>query len=303
MRKKLLPVFLGILSIIGFGSCSNFEGNQEIPSYIKIDAINLVQNNNIPQSSIEGFNTSLITDVWIYVDNINIGAFTLPCEIPILEEGSHKIDIRPGVKLNGIAMTRAEYPFYSYYSQTHNLIPGKTIDFGTLEVKYNDILTKFSLVELFESPSIEFTTDGINPDSTNLITKINHIDSVEYGSYCGAMYLGKNQASYKIITDSMYVTNKDVLILELDYWCNIPFDIGIKGKTSSGSKDYYINAMRVNANSNKGWQKIYVVMGKVWQQLYYPNTFRVFLSPANPNNIDNGWVYIDNVKLIHKPNF
>lgn len=302
MRKKLIPLFFGIISLFGLIACNDFDGDQDIPSYIRVEAINLVPNNIIPQSSIDGFNTSEITDVWVYVDNISIGAFTLPCEIPILKKGNHKIDIRPGVKLNGIAMTRVEYPFYSYYTQEHNLIPEKIIDLGIIEVKYNDILTRFALIEMFENSSLELFTDGINPDSTNRIIKINNIDTVRFGSYCGAMYLGRNSPTYKVISDSLYSTNKDALVLELDYWCNIPFDIGMKAKTSSASQDFYINSMRINPNSQKGWQKIYIVLGKVWQQLYYPNNFKFYFSPANPNNIDNGWVYIDNVKLLHKPN-
>ncbi len=303
MCKRLFNLIAISILALSFWGCNNFEGDQVIPSYISIDSMGLVENDRILYGGIDGFNTSLITDVWIYVDNKSIGGFTLPCEIPILEEGNHKIDIRAGVKLNGIAMTRSEYPFYTFYSEDLNLIPGKTIELGHIDVKYNDMIAEFGFVELFESPSIEFVTDGFSPDSANAIIKIDNPDSVENGSYAGAMYLGKDQPSYRIITDSIYCKNKDALILEIDYWCNIPFDIGMKGRTSSAARDYYIDAMRVNANAEKGWQKIYVVMGKVWQQLYYPDYFKFYFSPANPDNIDNGWVLIDNIKLVHKPNF
>lgn len=299
-NSRFISGLFALLVAVSFFSCDNFEGNQEIPAYIKVDAIKLVENTDIPQSAIDGFNTSLITDAWVYIDNEYVGTYTLPCSFPILKEGNHKIDIRPGIKLNGIAMTRTEYPFYTYYSQQHNLVAGKEINIGTINVKYRSDWSTFGVAELFENPYMAFKTDGVSQDSTKLM-KHDNMDTVEWGSHCGAMYLGKDQATYKIITDSIYCNNYDALILEIDYWGNIPFDIGMAAKTSSASQTYYVNAMRVNANKDKGWQKIYVVLGKVWQQLSYPNYFKFYFSPANPNKIDNGWIYIDNVKLVHKP--
>ena len=102
-----------ILSIIAFVimSCNNFEGEQEIPAYIKIEGFDLVENPNLSIPQDEGFLTSEIKDVWVYVDNAFIGAFPLPCSVPVLQEGRHKVDIRPGVLYNGMQGTREAYPF------------------------------------------------------------------------------------------------------------------------------------------------------------------------------------------------
>ncbi|MDR0970819.1 MAG: hypothetical protein LBM25_00330 [Bacteroidales bacterium] len=299
-NKVFLLTFL-VFVIFSFVGCNEFVGDQQTPSFIYVKGFSLVENPAINESSVDGFQSAEISDAWIYVDNEYIGTYTLPANVPILERGKHKIDVRPGVKLNGIAMTRTEYPFYTYLSQDYDLVEGKTIEIDTIDIRYRDDITVFALTELFENPYLNFTTDNVSSDS-NLIVKCNNLDTVAYGSYCGAMYIGKDQSTYRIISDSIYSNNYSSLILEMDYWCNVPFGVGLSGRYSSSSAVQYINAMTLYANKDKGWQKVYIVLGKVWQQMGYPNNFKVYFYPQNPNNIDNGWVYIDNIKVIHRPN-
>jgi len=294
----ILVLILFSFSVI---SCDDFDSDQTNPSFVYVKGFKLVENPNITQSSIDGFQTEAITDAWVYVDNEYIGTYVLPCNIPILKEGNHKIDIRPGIKLNGIALTRTEYPFYTYYSETQSLVAGNTITIDTIDIMYVEQYTIFALSELFERPYLAFTTDGVGQD-TNKLVKCNNQDTVKWGDYCGAMYLNSDQSSYRIISDSIFCNNYSSLILEIDYWCNIPFEIGISGKPSSAAATQYISAMVLNSNDTKGWQKVYVVLGKVWSQLSYPNDFRIYFTPQKKDGITNGWVFIDNVKIIHKPN-
>lgn len=306
MKKTLLSnsyitILLVLIFSINLVSCNDFDGSQEIPAYINVKGFKLVENPDIAQSSVDGFETQDIRDAWVYVDNVYIGTYSLPCKIPILKEGNHKIDIRPGVKLNGIALTRTEYPFYTYYSENNNLVAGKEINIDTINVMYRSDWSVFAVTELFENPYLLFHTDGTSQDSTKIV-KCNNQDTVKWGSYCGAMYLNSNQGTYKVITDSIYCNNYEVMVMEIDYLCNIPFDIGVAGRTSSASAIEYVDAMTLNPNSTKGWQKVYVVLGKVWSLLSYPNYLQVYLSPQKKDGVTNGWVYIDNVKIIHKPN-
>lgn len=286
------------LAIVG---CDNFENDQEIPSFVNIKGFRMVENPNIIGSSYDGFQTFDIKDAWVYVDNKYIGTYSLPCKVPILKSGNHKIDVRPGVVLNGIAMTRTEYPFYTFYSQEHDLVEGKEITIDTIDIMYKESKVDFSLTELFENSYVSFHTDAISSD-TNKMRKCNNPDTVKWGNFCGAMYLNSNEMPYRVISDSLYCANRNALILEIDYWCNIPFSIGISGKRSLSSQTEYINAMTVNPNSSKGWTKMYVVLGKVWNQLSNPKNFKIFFTPMKKEGVSNGWVYLDNIKIIHYPN-
>ncbi|HBN06583.1 MAG TPA: hypothetical protein DD434_12460 [Bacteroidales bacterium] len=307
MSKKLLSnsyltiILLAFVFSIFIVSCNEFEGDQETPSFIYIKGFNMVENPAIAQSSTDGFQTSAITDAWVFVDNIYIGTYSLPCKVPILKKGNHKIEIKPGIKLNGISLTRSDYPFYTTYINTINLREAETDTIETMDISYRDDWSVFAISELFENSFLSFKTEGLLQD-TNRLIKCNNTDTVEWGTYCGAMYLGANETTYRVISDSIYCNNKSTVVMEIDYWCNIPFGIGMSGKASSAAQTQYLNVMTLNPNAGKGWQKVYIVLGKVWSQLSYPEYFRVFLTPFKKDGVQNGWVYVDNIKIIHYPN-
>lgn len=306
MNRKLLSnsyltIFFAFILSLSIVSCDNFEGDQETPSFIYIEGFNMVENPLIALSSVEGFQTANITDAWVYVDNKYIGTYSLPCEVPILQEGNHKIEIKPGIKINGISLTRSDYPFYTSYVKTHNLVPLKTDTIGIIDFTYREDWSTFGLVELFEGSSIAFSTEGLLQD-TNKLVKCSDPDTVKYGAYCGAMYFKSSDFSYRVISDTIYCNNKSTIVLEIDYWCNIPFGIGMMGKASSAAQNQYLSVMTLNPNEGKGWQKVYIVLGKVWQQLSYPEKFKVFFTPLKKQGVENGWIYIDNIKVVHLPN-
>ena len=87
--------------------CDKFEGDQTIPSYLKIDSLGFITDNDL-----QGTNNQKFADAWIYVDDDIIGGFEMPFTIPVLSEGMHKLEISPGIILNGISDTRAPYPCY-----------------------------------------------------------------------------------------------------------------------------------------------------------------------------------------------
>src|SRR5574344_1382923 len=305
MIRKILTPFLSIILLVCVAlfvvSCDNFDGDIQIPSYIYIKGFSMTQNQDIDEGGTDGFLTNDVVDAWVYVDHIYIGTYALPCSVPILKEGKHLVEVRCGVKLNGITLTRTEYPFYTKFLDTINLVSNHTDTINTIHFKYNTSLTNFAFTEFFETPTIDsMHADGLK--DTTYITKVSKAlspDTVKYGSYCGVMRLASGASTYKVVTDSLFCNNYSALIMELDYWCNIPFTIGIKGKTSSGAQTQYIPAMTIKSNATKGWQKIYVVLGKVWGQLSYPSYFQVYFSPNEQTSQAKGWVFLDNIKIIH----
>ena len=86
---------------------TNLKVIKQFQPILQIDSVSLDTNYYE-----QGSNFKAITDAWVYVDDGLIGAFELPATIPVLAEGKHKLEIRPGIKLNGISSTRAPYPFY-----------------------------------------------------------------------------------------------------------------------------------------------------------------------------------------------
>jgi len=103
-------IFLFLFGIFLFQSCKKADINDGVPSYISIPSIKV----DSIQSGV-GSNSNKITDAWIYFDNNLQGVYPLPATFPVLLQGKQNISIKAGIKNNGIAATRAKYPFYDYY--------------------------------------------------------------------------------------------------------------------------------------------------------------------------------------------
>jgi len=108
MRIKLLITVISIASIIQ--ACNIINPAEPTPSYIQIDTIKLTTD-----ITTQGSASHKIVDAWVYVDNQAVGAYEMPCKIPVLASGQHTIYIQGGILLNGINATHLQYPYYKLY--------------------------------------------------------------------------------------------------------------------------------------------------------------------------------------------
>ena len=298
--KRLLTL---LFVLVFFVQCDDFEGEQEIPSYLRVDGFNLVSNPDIAIVQGEDFLTCDIRDVWVYVDNELIGAYELPCVVPILKQGRHKVDIRPGVFYNGMSGTREAYPFYTTAIDTIDLIEGQEVRFENPTVMYNSTTAQFaSSYEMFEDPYPDFRLAATPNEEVIKMQMLSNSDSVKYGNSCGVIYFAEGGENKYISIDSIYCTNKNGTVLELDYHSNIPFEVGVYGRSSSASAYQYVSSVRLAANEGKGWQKMYILLNKVWGNLGYPNYYHIYFEAFNPDKKSNSFIHLDNIKVVHYPN-
>ena len=123
----------------------------------------------------------------------------------------------------------------------------------------------------------------------------------QYGDYgCGVVRVAANQSSVSFGTDTTYNVSDPlaILYLEMDYLSDFDFSVGLKNPIYSGGPVNSISHMKVFANADKGWKKIYINIGSTWSQDFnhYPDIrpyFTIFNSEGRSGNL-----YIDNVKLI-----
>ena len=110
--RKSLQFILICMAVFSF-SCSKFDKEEAVPSYISIPAIKLI----VPDSlkSQQGTASAKISDAWVYINDVLQGVYELPAKFPVLKEGSNTIKIRAGIKQNGIGSTRPIYPFFNDY--------------------------------------------------------------------------------------------------------------------------------------------------------------------------------------------
>jgi hypothetical protein len=244
-RTALLLLFLQ--SVFVLHSCGKPE---VIPAYIHIDSVNLKTTANV-----DGTNSHNIPDAWVYVDNQLVGDFELPATIPIPANGTHVVQVAPGIRENGATAEREPYPFYTLWSQTMNLVP-KTVTVVKPVSNYTSYSHPFDWSENFELAGLSLV-DTVGTDTTIRRDTLKPFE----GRVSGSVYLdgkpGKVAGShhYTFFCQSATSFPRPVgspVYMEINYKCNNKFSVGLINVSDNNSISY------VFFNPNPTWKKMYV---------------------------------------------
>lgn len=306
--KSLRYIILFALVLLLF-SCNKFKGSQEIPAYLRIEPWTLTTNYEI-----EGAATEAITDAWVYVNGSLHGCFEfknhddgLYTMIPLLEKGEKTLQIYPGVKMNGIASTRIQYPFYQPYKIKHTFVEG---EIGTVNpsTKYYNIDTvtdlHFKLMEDFEEiNNIKF----YRIDSTYApLTQISHrtdpnawldpLDTINHYR-SGHIHVGDSIKRFCIASGQLtgLPAAGNYVMMEVDYKCDKEMLIGMYIKSSqNGLQDqelYYLKATNT-------WKKAYINFSPTVTDNYFADYFKIYFR-GYVSGDETADFYFDNIKLIY----
>ena len=305
MRLTKFFNIIAVVAALSAVSCDRFEGDVTAPSYLKIDAINVVDNSSDSWSQYHGFFSNNIDAVnivlWKSGDTAetNLGTFQLPCRIPVLRKGTMDyLRITPVVKQNGIAGTRITYPYYQTITLNNvSFATDSVTDLGTLQTKYiSKSVMKVLWQEFFEPGPGSISLDSV-------VQRCYSLDTVMpvYGDYgCGVVRVPQGTSSIAFQTDTTYnVSNpQSILYLEMDYWSDFDFSVALHNPTYRDGPDNIITHMKIFGKPEKGWQKIYINIGSTWSQEFnhYPD-IRPHFTIHNRSGKE-GRLFIDNIKLI-----
>lgn len=272
---------------------SNVSCNKEepIPSYIHIDKITLTTKTD----GTEGSSAHKIIDAWIYIDDNLVGAFEMPCTVPVLYEGSHKIKIRAGVIENGISETRVAYPFYAPYEQTTTLTRGQITTLVPTVGYFSG--TAFSWLENFDSASGICTSNGTTPDTSMKIT--NDASIVFEGAGSATVSITATNSSYFGVCCSEQTLPQAGanVFVELNYNCNSDFNVGVEGYDANGN--VVDQQIALSLRSTDGWNKVYVNLTNEVSSMTSASKFAVFFSMLKDQTVSASYFYIDNAKLVN----
>lgn len=285
--QKFLPalfifVFAGMLS-----SCEMFNPAEQIPSYIHIDKIDLTT------TSEQGSNSSKITDAWVYVDDQLVGAFELPATIPVLFNGNHTVVIKPGIKVDGIAATRAVYPFYKPYSVSINLMPDSVTTINPT-LTYNSY-TVFEWKEAFEDGGISIAKTLFS-DTT--ISKTSETSEVFEGSYSGVVHLDAAHDFFQGLSLGSFIlpTGDSPVFLEMNYRSDALIKVGLYA--NSFSQVQKLDILYINKSAT--WNKIYINLNSAINRATNdPDDFQVYFEIQKDADAATSETLIDNIKLVH----
>lgn len=305
--KCLRYIFLFGIIILLF-SCKKFKGSQEIPAYLRIEPWTLSTNYDV-----EGAATQAITDAWVYVDGNLHGCFELKNHddgryvlVPVLEKGNHKLHIYPGIKMNGIASTRVQYPFYKPYVCNKNLVEGEidTVRPYTHYYSIDSTLMRFKMQEDFEEVNniriyrIDSTYAELLPidhdEDTNAwldpVDPINHHRS-------GHVHLGDSIRKMGLASGELadLPTAGNYVLMEMDYKCSAEIEIGMYIMSSqqglTPKELYYLR-------STDTWKKVYINFSPTVTENLHAAYVKFYLK-SNVAEGESADFYFDNFKLIY----
>lgn len=280
--------FLFLILLLSFYSCETFNPEEPKPGFINIDEI------NVDAGFKQGTDSVDISTCWIYIDDNLVGAYELPVELPILEEGVHDLKIRPGIIVNGIGGTRSVNPFIEDFTTEVDFYADSVYTFNpTLNyVEEANFVWNDKGEEAFED-------GGISIDSLagSFLRISKTTDEVYEGMYSGLIKLDTNQTKYLgASTTEFDIPSNPTTILE----------IHIKNPVSElkiGTYDNYNSSSVVKTeflvvNPSDNWRKIFVNLSPHIANISSARHFKVYFEANLPSDIDTANIYIDNIKLL-----
>jgi hypothetical protein len=289
-RRFLLSnvLIITVLALILPAGCELFDRPEPIPAYITIESIELEHNPDINAGSL----SNRIVDAWVFINDQLIGAFELPCTIPVLHEGVHEVTVLAGIYLNGVRGTRVYYPFYAPFTDSVRLTPDSITRIQP-KVRY-DSRMKMPLHESFELGGVLFE-EG-QQSLANLI-KTNTAGEVFEGNYSGkilldrsdSIYLGVSVQNYKLPTAGGHV------FLEVDFLTEVPLVFGVYANKPGQVVMLEVAGILPQEN----WTKVYINLTPTVFRNNDADNFRIFMGAHTPADKQQATILIDNIKLIH----
>lgn len=281
--------FLILITTITSGCKKN--DTDLVPSYLFIDQIGLTSSYD------QGTSSQKITDAWVYVDETLIGAFELPATVPILKDGLQKITIRPGIKLNGIANTRAIYPFYADIKRNITLVKDSVINVSDVVTTYKTNVT-FPWLEDFNFSGVTLDTTS---KSTVGIDKINNPELIfnqagEINTYSAFITMTENTDVFEAVSTEKFdfPGNGASIFLEMNYKINHELVVGVF-YTASGIR---VQRPLLILNKSDDWNKVYVNLTVPKYDTPSAYDFQIFFG-TQKEGIEDALIYLDNLKLVH----
>jgi hypothetical protein len=259
----------------------------DVPAYLQINSFAMHADPNT-----QGSSSSNYTDVWVSVDGNAQGVYQMPTQFPVLSPGTHKLVMRAGIMLNGIAASRAPYAVVLPFDTNINLPGGKMTSF-TPNTTYAPN-THFAQKEDFDHTGISFEPSPGLTDTTVIDTLIT-ADAFE--GKLGAVYLDATRPLFQYESvDSFPLPGANApCYVELNYKCNNEFTVGTIAYTDFGTSTTPILTIRTTDT----WKKIYVNLTPTVTGTLYANNWKIYLYALQSNGLSTAYLYFDNIKVVY----
>lgn len=261
--------------------------NGGIPIYLRIDSP------SIADDGLVGNINWRIPDVYVSVNNTDLGAYQMPVSVPVLSDGDARMIISGGVYKNGIVSQRIEYPFWRPDTFTIvNPVGGQVYTHHPVYHYYADV--QHGILQDFNA--------GTGFDTTMKLTPGIDADSISGRVWqCGTIAMSGSDSLKGTIQSSgdAILTNGRQAFLEFNFKQSgtsqaVSFDVGLQGVTSTGLTT---NNTVLTIFPTQSWKKTYIDFSTFIGN-NYGSTFRVYFIGYNSSGAPVNF-YFDDVKLLY----
>lgn len=286
---KQLSLLLAFAMMV---SCDIINPDEPVPAYLVIDSYTFETNYGT-----EGTNSEKFSEVWVYAGAEFLGAFEIPCVVPIIANGATELSLRPGIKNNGMSSTRRTYPFIEPFDINIDMYP---LEFDTVrpEFRYRENLVINNL-EDFEQGCI-FTAES---SSQSTMERITDPSIVFEGAGCGEGLLLEGENVLRVVSNEQQLNlpSNKLTWLEMNYKSNNSFAVGLYAVTSASIDKEYLVILNPTTDSAgvDQWNKIYIEMTSVTAAYANASHFEMFIECIRDGSVDEVKLHVDNLKMIH----
>jgi hypothetical protein len=284
MIRYLLIIFIGGVVFTG---CNVINPPEPVPTYVHVDSFKFLNSDPVNNGS----PSHAINTVFANYNGINIGAFDLPCNIPVITTPGAQLILSPGIEVNGYSNQESPYPFYLNDVDTLKAQPGKIVNYtpvtgynGNISLLVNNPFetnTQFTI--LSGAVSMILTNDGFEGKAgyVNFLTN----DSAQYATVTGFLYNATRGSR--------------AVICELNYKSNIPIAVGLIPYSTGSGTTYTIPPQYNNQAFAPAaqWTKLYISLTEIIS-LYPADAYQLVIKAAVPYGQASGYALFDNLKVV-----
>ncbi len=279
-------------------ACSSDNLKADIPAYVSIPAFELETD-----YTAEGTAHSKFTTAWIFYNNEPVGAFELPCVVPVItNEAPGELLVYPGISMNGIDATRAIYSFCEPVREQVNLATLDTFYFNAgsdsiPKTRYADNTTVV-IVEDFDQSGINLEPTSSSDTSVVVISDDAH--TFEYpgedNGRSGLLTVAQQISRVEVRSSDSYILprGRDVF-LELTYKSNNSLLIGVLADEGV----LVPRSSLLLRSSNNTWNKIYVNLINEISASNQGTPMNLLFGALLDEGVDTAKIYVDNLKLVY----
>ncbi len=276
------------MPVLYLSGCAIFDPEEPTPATLHLEPFQFQAQPG------QGTADNRITEVWVYANSSQLGAFSPPVDIQYLDEGHVTFRFRPGIRNNGILNDAIIYPLFSAYTVDLEVSPGSEHlvkpATGYLEG------ARFSLLVDFELNN-PFTNNRDTLDGTNLVRS--QADVYE-GQYAGEIVLTATnnfiEVGHVLDMTDLPVDGK-AAYLEFRYKNDTEFSIGLLATSITGES--YANFFYL-VKPTDTWNMLYIELTDLLKASALPAYKILFKSIYPPSSTQPELrLYFDNIKVVH----